>query len=538
MKLPAAIASSLWLTSCIPAWLKFRRALERPEETQDRILRRLLTRNSQCAYGRAFDFGSIRSYEQFNQRVPIVDYDDLDPWIERVMRGGSSVLTAEPVTHLIPTSGSTGGRKLIPFTSTFQSEFNAAVGPWMIDLCRHHPSLASGTAYWSISPAGPRNAEEKSIVPVGFEDDSGYLGGIYRKLVQSTFAVPSILQLIPDIESLRYVTLLCLLRHPDLVLISIWHPSFLTLLLDALPGWWEELIEDVKTGGCRRASHLPTDVQKVMTTRPLQKRAQELIAHDPRRPDELWPRLRLVSCWGDGQASMAMTDLQARLPEITVQPKGLLATEAFVSIPFQSLHPLAVTSHFFEFIGKDESIRLAHELRDGETYSVTITTGGGLWRYRLGDIAEVDGFVGATPSLRFIGRGGSVSDLCGEKLTEAFVTKAIAKACASHECSPSFAMLAPGIDESGRFGYTLFVEGYAPTQLAERVDKELRENPNYTVCRNLGQLRPARCFSVIKDGYATFTNVSIRRGQRLGDIKPKSLSTYTKWSEIFEGDYR
>ena len=60
-----------------------------------------------------------------------------------------------------------------------------------------------------------------------------------------------------------------------------------------------------------------------------------------------------------------------------------------------------------------------------ESSAVIVTTGGGLWRYRLGDLVEVDGFVAATPSLRFIGRGASVSALCGEKLNETFVTRAI-----------------------------------------------------------------------------------------------------------------
>src|SRR6185369_1456475 len=99
----------------------------------------------------------------------------------------------------------------------------------------------------------------------------------------------------------------------------------------------------------------------------------------------------------------------------SIQSKGLLATEAFVSIPWEAQHPVAVMSHFFEFASANGEILLAHELRHGETYSVIVTTAGGLWRYRLGDLVEVDGLAAATPSLRFLGRGTSVTDLCGEK---------------------------------------------------------------------------------------------------------------------------
>lgn len=108
----------------------------------------------------------------------------------------------------------------------------------------------------------------------------------------------------------------------------------------------------------------------------------------------------------------------------------------------------------------------AHELRTGESYTVIVTTGGGLWRYRLGDLVEVAGFFGA-----------SVSDLCGDKLAETFATRAIAAACASCAscaCTPHFALLAPEHDPAGRWSDTLFAEGKLPA----RLDAELRANPH------------------------------------------------------------
>jgi len=220
-----------------------------------------------------------------------------------------------------------------------------------------------------------------------------------------------------------------------------------------------------------------------------------------------------------------------------IQPKGLLAAEAFVSIPFRGLHPLAVTSHFFEFCDEDGGIHLAHELREGETYSVIVTTGGGLWRYRLGDQIEVDGFLDGTPSLHFLGRDGKISDVCGEKLAETFVTQSIEKACSSLGCSPRFAMLAPEVDETSKWGYTLFFEGDLPIKVADQLDLELRANPNYAVCRNLGQLRPATCFKIATGGYETFAKVSIKNGKELGAIKPQALSPNANWGKIFEGEY-
>jgi hypothetical protein len=117
MNLSAAIANSLWTASNVPALIQFRRALNRPTETQMQLLRGYLTRNADTAYGNAHGFGKIKNYEEFSRKVPLADYDDIEPWIARIMRGENRVLTSEPVTRLIPTSGSSGARKLIPFTA-------------------------------------------------------------------------------------------------------------------------------------------------------------------------------------------------------------------------------------------------------------------------------------------------------------------------------------------------------------------------------------------------------------------------------------
>ncbi|MEO6755128.1 MAG: GH3 auxin-responsive promoter family protein [Chthoniobacteraceae bacterium] len=528
----AAVANCAWLATSVPAWLRFHRALHEPERCQRQILRRLLSDNSESAYGRAHGFGEIRTYAEFRERVPIVDYEALEPWIARIMRGEQSVLTREPVMRLVPTSGSTGARKLIPFTAAFQRELNAAIGPWMVDLCRQHSAVASGPAYWSISPAIPPSGE-KSAVPVGFDDDCAYLGGLRRHFVEAALAVPSALRLVTDTETSRYLTLLCLLRQRDLRLVSVWHPSFFTLLLDALPRCWDELLRDVKEGGCHRASGLPQAIRHALSAPPMPQRSDELHRANPGDAPALWPRLQVISCWGDAHAALALADLRQHVPHADIQRKGLLATEAFVSIPFCGQHPVSVTSHFFEFADACDVVRLAHELRAGESYKVIVTTGGGLWRYRLGDFVEVDGFIAATPSLRFIGRGNSASDLCGEKLTETFVTHAIEASCASLGCTPRFAMLAPERAADDHWSYTLFAEGDLPPELPARFDDELRANPHYALCRDLGQLGPLRCFQITSGAYETFCTVCLAAGQRHGDIKPRALSSRTDWRKHF-----
>src|SRR5215469_8490124 len=250
MNIPAAIANSLWLASNWPAHLRYQRALHFPAETQARLLCGYLARNTDTAFGRSYNFSKIQNYKDFARQVPSSGYDDMSPWIQRIQSGEKSVLTAERVSHLVPTGGSTGAQKLIPFTQTLQREFNRAIGPWIANLYWRHLSLSLGAAYWSISPTVESAHSETSSVPVGFDDDSAYLGGARKRLVDAVMAVPGEIRLISDMEQFRYATLLCLLRRPDLRLISVWHPSFLSLLLDALPGCWEDLLRDIESGRC------------------------------------------------------------------------------------------------------------------------------------------------------------------------------------------------------------------------------------------------------------------------------------------------
>src|SRR5437879_2506124 len=204
MALKSIIANSLWLASAFPSFLNFRRRLAAPQRTQHHNLLHCLSRNKKTVYGRRYAFSEIASYHDFARNVPLVNYDDLEPWINRIKHGEQHVLTRASVTHLIPTSGSTGSGKLIPFTSDLQHQFKLAIGPWIFDLFRDCPALVRGKAYWSITPAVANAQTQSSAVPIGFEEDSSYLGARQKEIVSALMAVPSELRLISDMNIFRY----------------------------------------------------------------------------------------------------------------------------------------------------------------------------------------------------------------------------------------------------------------------------------------------------------------------------------------------
>ena len=516
MNATATIANSLWIGSSLPGWRRFRAALNRPDAIQQNLLHQLIRINAESAFGRLHHFSEINNYTQFVRNVPILNYEDLAPWITRIQNGEQGVLTQGKVTHLIPTSGSTGGRKLIPFTKALQNEFNRGVAPWIVDLAREHPDIIFGPSYWCITPPAQSLEAEGSTVPIGFDDDISYLGSIKSRVVRAAIVAPVEISGVFDFADFRFRTLTALLRPRDLRLFSVWHPSFLTLLLDALPGCWDKILSNFRSTSYNRL--------------------RELEKADPLRPETFWPRLRVISCWGDGQAAIPLAGLRRRFKDVFVQAKGLLATEAFVTIPFAGTHPVAVCSHFFEFLDDKGYPHLLHELREGEAYEVVVSTSGGLWRYRLNDLIQVTGFVGKTPALRFLGRCGNVSDQSGEKLSEDFVANSVNEILERFGLKPNFAFLAPNRDSTGLY-YTLYVEGEASGQIGESLDFALCQNPHYRICRNLGQLLPVRIFRIAEKGFEIFVKRQADAGIRVGDIKPAALSRLSGWSDIFPGDY-
>ena len=522
MQLSALAVNALWSASNLPSYWRFRQALRNPQAAQRQKLSGYLRRNAHTAFGKVHAFDRIRSYEEFVRQVPLAEYDSFEPWIKRIREGEPNVLTTETVTHLIPTSGSTGARKLIPFTNGLQREFDAAVGPWLLDLQMQFPTIAGGKAYWSVTPAFQDIDDQKSVVPIGFDSDTAYLGGRRRRLADAIMAVPSHVQRATTLAEFRFQTLLHLLRCGELRLVSIWHPSFLTLLLDALPEYWAELLNIFVSSS--------TDAPGSFV-----RRAKELRTADPLQPETVWPKLKVISCWGEANAEMAIDGLNRRFPNAFIQRKGLLATEAVVTIPFAGHPLLAVASHFFEFVDAAGGFHLAHDLKQGEEYEVVVTTGGGLYRYHLQDRVLVSGFLGWAPKLQFLGRTGNVSDRFGEKISEAFANSIVQELIRDLPSLPRVVLIAPDETTSG-VRYTLYLEGRARPEITQRLDDLLRKNPHYALCRDLGQLQSPGLFLIAAGGYESFAE-EMSKGKRLGDIKPCSLSLHSGWSNRFKGYY-
>lgn len=540
-----ALANGALMAGSMPAVARLRRALKNPRAAQEAVLARLLAANAGSAFGREHGLSRVKTLAEFQAAVPVRGYDGHAPWVRRAMDGEPGVLTSEPVRLFEVTSGSSGAEKHIPYTASLQSEFRSAVGAWLGELALERPAVMAGPSYWSVTPLSRRPTRTAGGIPVGFSSDAEVLGGWVGRLMERRLAVPSAVALCGDLDAALYATARFLLQEPGLRFVSVWNPSFLTLLLARVEADAERLLSDLAAGTLRPSRPLPPEAALALNPRlkSMPARARELGPLLARRAwSEVWPRLDAVSCWADASAGTALPAVKAAFPSAVVQGKGLLATEGVVSVPvadFGGCVP-ALTSHLLEFRLWDGAAGagpglLADQIEAGCEYDLVMTTGGGLWRYSLGDVVKVSRVVGRVPVLEFVGRGAAASDLRGEKLSAAFVGPVLAKLGARGLWSGPFAMLAPGEGEPP--SYTLFIEGRAAPGLAVALDEGLRENPHYDYCRRLGQLGAPAVFLVTRGANEAYLSRCREAGQRAGAVKPASLDGRAGWAARFAGSF-
>lgn len=447
----------------------------RLEEVQRRLLRAALRDMSHTAWGERHGLLSAWSYEQFCAEVPLQSYDSLQPFL--VQENG---LVPEPVVCWEPTGGSAGGSKWIPWTRGLQSQFKAAVAPWVNEMYLEFPPLRNGRSFWQLTPRtrleAPSWLFDKNS---GFAHDGDYLGRLGRLLERLV-----LLSVSRDEDGFWEKAVDLLSKARDLTYISCWSPSYLLVLKSRFEehlGYWD--------------------------------------------PSRTWPSLRVISCWTQGPSAALIPRVRSAFPDLEIVGKGLLSTEAVTTIPFLGLYPLAYRSHFFEFLADDGTVSPSWDLRGGGEYEVVQTTAGGLIRYRSGDRVRVTGFFRSVPCLRFVGRIG-VEDRFGEKLSHLYLQSLL-------ERLPGFSALGY---ESG--GYVLFLESeQAETSVGEylnAIERALNEVYTYRDCRELRQLKPLRAFLIEGDAWDRWRKLVAENNAA---VKFSSVLPEGVWSERFNGRF-
>lgn len=439
-------------------------------------LSKLLEKNSDSEFGRAFGFDSIRTPRDFRSAIPPMSYEQHRSWIERAAAGEPRVLACDELIGFERTSGTSSEAKWIPITTGLQEEFACGLATWFGAWETRIPEVFGGRSYWAISPPGMKQEFTLGGLPVGMTSDAAYFPSDIGECLANWLILPS---LSGNTGSFFEETAEALLAAPDLSLVSVWSPTFL-LGIDAA-------VRRLRGG---------------------------------RTWSEIWPKLARVSCWADASSAMWIPRLQERLGKIPVEAKGLLATEGITSIPdaIDGSPRLAERCHWLEFIDETGTYVSRSELRVGGIYEILLTTAGGLFRYRSGDRVRVVGCCAeTTPHLRFVGRADGTCDLVGEKLHETHVIEVLAGRGLM-------------VADATRPGYDLWLEDLSDLPAIERC---LRLNPYLDQALTLHQLKPLRIRRLPDEWYSKLADrLASHRGCRIGDIKPPVLLTRETPEEV------
>lgn len=477
--LKTKLINRLWLQIGKRNYLQYLNHSNHVEEFQLMKLLDYVNDNIDTHFGRSHDFGKIKGYRNFRKQIPITDWNYIMPYVDQLAAGRELVLTEESTIRFEATSGTTTASKLIPYTKSLLNEFQIGINCWMHNLFRKNKAIFDGKAYWSISPATRTHQFTDGGIPIGTADDKSYFSFLERLLIGQLLVVPVHVAKL-NANDFYVNTLSHLLSEREsLSFFSAWSPAFILALDDFLRKNQEAVLSSSIC--CNSQIGDIKELKKILN--------REFKWAD------LFPQLQLISCWTDAQAKLLKSPLKKIIGNIPIEGKGLLSTECICSIPFYecSAPLLSYTSHFYEFRRADGEILLSHELEQGSSYEIIVTTGGGLYRYATSDLIEVTGFANQIPCFKFLGRTNKQIDLVGEKISEAYVNKVFDEIF-ENRTDVEWAFLGVEPNKITPYRYVLNIETKEDLstktiqQLTEQVDKLLCKNLYYKEAISLQQL--------------------------------------------------
>jgi hypothetical protein len=425
-------------------------------QVQENLLQtEILVPNRHCDYGRQYGFAGIGDFNAFRREVPLVDYEDLRPWVERMAAGEAAVLTSQRPLAFFKTSGTSTHPKLIPVTRGLASQKIRAFAIFWELLYRAHPALRTGRM---IANFGDHIKAEQTVTGEQILSETSFWNQRMHALAsQSHSPLPADLRKVAD-PDLRYFAAARFALAGPLHAIMCLNPSTVFTLCHTIERHGEALIDGLHRGRLgypgpiaeqdrvALAGDLGANPERAIIL------ARHLMERQTPRLQALWPELELLVCWQSAAVLPFLQLIKASTVGLARRDYITQSSECIMSIPLEddvSGGCLAYTSHVFEFIADDQidqddpATLLAHELLEGHIYELVATTAGGFYRYRTGDRMMVRLHQGRVPMLEFVGRRGICSSMTGEKVTEDQVREAALRATAAVGIGPEMFVFYP-----------------------------------------------------------------------------------------------
>ena len=393
-------------------------------DIQQRVLQQLLSKAADTEYGQRFGFDSIRSYDDFAQRVPLNSYEELKGYIDRMRHGEKHVLWPGQVQWYAKSSGTTNDKsKFIPVSTQ----------------CLHDTHYAGGTDAVCLYL---RNNPKSRL----FDGRALILGGSHAP----NYNLPH--SLVGDLSAI-------LIEHINPLVNLVRVPSKRVALLADFEEKRDLIARRAMQCRITNLSGVPSWMMAVIT------RVLEFSGKDTL--DQVWPHLEVFFHGG-----VAFTPYREQYQRL-IPSQGMHymetynASEGFFGLQNDPADPAMLLmidyGVFYEFIPLEEVGRPdAHALplwqvECDRQYAMVISTAGGLWRYQIGDTVRFT----STEPYKFVisGRTKSFINAFGEELVVDNAEKGLQEACRLTGARVSEYTAAPVfMDNAGRCRHQWVVE--------------------------------------------------------------------------------
>lgn len=514
-----------------------------PREVQLQLLRSILTENAQTQFGKVHRFGGIDTVKQFREQVAISQYETLEPYIQKHLKGERDILVPGAPCYYATTSGSTGRPKFVPVTRTMERQAHqGSARLWSYTLYKNEPRAYTGKIIVIVSPA----VEGYTEAGVPYGSISGQYIKNLNDNIKSKYAIPYELYEIKDYETRYYCMLLLGMADEGVTMLSSTNPSTLSLLAEKGNQHRADLIEGIRSGKVSDKYRLDAEMRQLVESRikPNPARADYLLAcieQDPEhmlRPMHYWKQLVVIACWTGGNSHVFLNRMQRWYGDVKIKDLGYLASEIRGSVPLginSSEGVLTIDENFFEFLEEganacNDNYLLVDQLKIGKRYRLFFTNRGGLYRYDINDIVEVKGFVNGTPTIDFVQKGKGVTSITGEKIYEQQVLDVIEKVSTRHDLKVAYYQMQARIELSR---YDLFCEFEHDMVDDEKLSRFIQDveslmkviNLEYRTKRDSLRLHPMQLHLLEKNSFEVFRKWRVANGVREAQIKNVPLSS-------------
>ncbi|PSB16345.1 GH3 auxin-responsive promoter [filamentous cyanobacterium CCP1] len=517
------------------------------DAVQEQFLRSLLRTHQHTAFGREYKFSDLRSVDQFRERVPVQPYSAFAPYTERMANGEPNVLVSDPLIYFNISSGSTGQNKLIPVTKRSRRMLlranRAAMG--FVTEAGLRNQRPPGKMLLTLSV----NAHGHTPTGIAYAPVSTSDLRLTDLLSRQVFSCPFEAFQIADTATRYYICLLFALRNPDLRVIGATFPVLALQLCNYLETNAESLIHALKTGKLPSWLKLSPELrvkfdrQWSAYTERAQQLQRILDTHGRLTPQAAWADLSFMVTARGGTSNFYFERFPEYFGGLPIFGGTYSCAEGVLGVHrdfnTDSVLP-ALESAFIEFIPEDQwdqeypKTLLPQEVQPGKCYRVVFTNYSGFYRYDLGDIVEIEGFLGQAPLMIFRHRRGGFISSSTEKTSETHAIEVMKRLQQSFEVAlENFCITLS--DDAIPAHYLVNIELAAgstlanPEQFLQAFDDTMKEVQKFYAIKRRDQIPLPRLRILAPGSFETLRQQMVGRGVAEAQLKFPHVSEDRRW---------